>query len=54
LTAGIGEVVEQYVTAETLESKTEQWIRAVENLETAHSALRVNLHIDRLERSRSG
>lgn len=47
--AGIGEVVEQYVTEETLESKTEQWMqqisayrwRQVEALEPGQSALLV-------------
>jgi nicotinamidase-related amidase len=47
--AGIGDVVEQYVTEETLVSKTEKWMRAitayswrpVEALESARSALLV-------------
>jgi ureidoacrylate peracid hydrolase len=47
--AGIGDIVEQYVTAATLESKMEQWIQAieayrwrqVESLEPAKSALLV-------------
>jgi len=47
--AGIGEVIEQYVTADTLGSKTQQWMREisayrwrqVETLEPAQSALLV-------------
>jgi len=47
--AGIGDVAEQYIRADTLEAKTEQWIRdlegyswrRVEILETARSALLV-------------
>jgi len=47
--AGTGDVVEQYITTETLESKTKQWIqgigayrwRRVESLEPAQSALLV-------------
>jgi len=45
----IGDVVEQYVSADTLEAETEQWIRAIaayrwrqiEPLEPAQSALLV-------------
>lgn len=47
--AGIGDVVEQYILADTLEAKTEQWMRdlgaygwrRVETLEAARSALLV-------------
>ena len=47
--AGIGDAVEQYISADSLEAKTEQWIRdieayswrSVENLEAAGSALLV-------------
>jgi len=38
---GIGEVVEQYVTAETLESKTEQWMQQISAYRRRQSALLV-------------